>query len=63
MFEAEALFYLAENARAKGNTEEAVEFSSRLVNTYPKSAVGEDAGVNLADGLLSQGSGEQALKG
>lgn len=62
MFEAEALFYLAENARAKGNTEEAVEFSSRLVNTYPKSTVAEDARVILADGLLSQGNGEQALE-
>lgn len=62
MFEAEALFYLAENARAKGNTEEAVEFSSRLVNTYPKSTVAEDARVILADCLLSQGNGEQALE-
>ena len=62
MFEAEALYYLAENARAKGQTEEAVEFSSRLVNTYPKSTVAEDARVILADGLLSQGNGEQALE-
>ncbi len=62
MFEAEALYYLADNARAKGNTEEAVEFSSRLVNTYPKSTVAEDARVILADGLLSQGNGDQALE-
>lgn len=62
IFEAEALYYLAENARDKGNTEEAVEYSSRLVNTYPTSTVAEDARVILADGLLQQGNGEQALQ-
>lgn len=61
MFEAEALYYLAENATAKGNVDEAVDYSRRVVDTYPKSTVAEDARVILAEGLLNQGNGDAAL--
>lgn len=61
VYEADALYYLAENAEDKGNVDDAVEYARRVVENHPKSTVTEDALAILAKGLITQGNSEEAL--
>lgn len=61
LYEAEALYYLAEEASKRGNTEESVRYAKRLTETHPTSSVTEDALVILAEGQLREGKPDEAL--
>lgn len=61
VYEAEALYYLAENAEGKGDVDESVRFARRLLAAHPTSSVAEDAMVILAKGQLRQGDPAAAL--
>lgn len=60
-YEADALYYLADNAQEKGNTEEAAKYAKKIVDTYPKSSVAEDAMVILAKGQFNGDNPAEAL--
>ncbi len=61
-YEAQALYYLAEDAEDAGKPELAAEYSSQLLTIYPDSDVAEDALAIRASSELAQGKGEIALE-
>lgn len=61
-YEAQALYYLAEDAEDAGRPDEAVEYASQVLTLYPDSDVAEDALSIRASSELAQGKGEIALE-
>lgn len=59
--EPQALYLLAEAAAASGNTDSALELSTRLTTSHPDAAAAEDALLIKADAERQQGKGRQAL--
>lgn len=60
--EAQALFYLAEAAYAKGDFEEALSYSGRMLGAYPDASAVEDAMLIKAQSEMALGKGELALE-
>lgn len=61
VYEADALYYLAENAEDRGALDDAVRYARRVVTDHPTATVAEDAMVILARGQLRQGNPDEAL--
>lgn len=59
--ESQALYYLASDAAAKGNDDDALRYSSHLVEKYPDAEAAEDILAIKGDVEFRQGKGEDAL--
>ncbi len=61
-YEAQALYYLADNAKSTGKDDDALVYATRLVTKHPDAEAVEDALAIKADVEYRQGKGELALK-